>query len=126
MNEYLPPEGIAGIMLIAGGIYTLHIKSLDRQGILAPLLSLRNRTSRLSVLTGFTIACYSVVNKVGISHFSPFLYVYFIFTVTAVLLIKDEMDMEIIDPRQSCQINPGEVIIYRCKNSSSPRRGRPE
>ena len=86
LNEYLPPEGIAGITLIAGGIYTLHIKSLDRQGILAPLLSLRDRTSRLSVLTGFTIACYSVVDKVGISHVSPFLYVYLIFAVTAALL----------------------------------------
>lgn len=78
--------GIAGIVLIVAGIYTLHLKSSDREGLCGPFLSFRGRASQLALLTGLMIAGYSVVDKAGVSHVHPVLYLYFVFVVAAVLV----------------------------------------
>lgn len=78
--------GIAGIALIVTGIYVLHLKSLDRRGLAAPFLSLKERPSQLALLTGLTIAGYNVVDKVGVRYASPVLYLYMDFLVAAALL----------------------------------------
>tara|TARA_B100001179_G_scaffold35080_1_gene22065 strand:- start:37 stop:450 length:414 start_codon:yes stop_codon:yes gene_type:complete len=41
---------------------------------------------RYAVLTGLTIAAYSIVDKEGVSHVQPLLYMYFLGTGTAVML----------------------------------------
>src|SRR5438132_14298866 len=48
LGERAVAGGTAGILLIVGGIYVLHLKSLDVRGLYAPLLSLRDRTSQLA------------------------------------------------------------------------------
>lgn len=86
LDEAISLEGLAGILLIVGGLYTMHLRSLSWQELGAPLMSLRERTSRLALLTGLTTACYLLVDKVGISYVDPLLYVYLIFFVAAVLI----------------------------------------
>ena len=64
----------------------MHLKSINWQGLGAPLMSLRERTSQLALLTGLTTAGYLLVDRVGISYVDPLLYVYLIFFVAAVLI----------------------------------------
>ena len=71
LGERPTPLGLAGIALIVIGVYTLHVKALTGPGLLAPVLSVRERPSQLALLTGLTIACYSVVDKVGVSLCGP-------------------------------------------------------
>src|SRR5439155_5388430 len=90
LHEGIVAGGVAGILLVVAGIYTLHLKPTDRRGLAhalaAPLLSLRDRTSQLALLVGLTIACYSVIDKVGVSYVNPLLYLYLVFLVAALAL----------------------------------------
>jgi len=52
----------------------------------SPLLFLRSAGMRYAVLTGLTIAVYSIVDKEGVSHIQPLLYMYFLSIGTAVML----------------------------------------
>jgi drug/metabolite transporter (DMT)-like permease len=87
LHERPSAEGIAGILLIVAGIYALHLRSLDRSGLLAPFASLRrDRASQLALLVGVVIAVYSVIDKVGVSYVNPLLYIYLIFVVSCAAL----------------------------------------
>ena len=46
--------------------------------MIAPLRSLRDRSSQLALLTGLTIAAYSVVDRAGVQLVDPALYIYLI------------------------------------------------
>jgi multidrug transporter EmrE-like cation transporter len=63
--------GGAGIALILTGIYVLHLRTLDRAGWVAPLRALRERSSQLALLTGVTVASYSVVDRAGVQLMDP-------------------------------------------------------
>jgi drug/metabolite transporter (DMT)-like permease len=87
LGERATLPGIAGILVIVGGIYTVHLTSLDGRGLRAPLWALRReRASHLALLVGVTIASYSVVDKVGVRSVPPFQYLYLVFVVTGVAL----------------------------------------
>src|SRR4051812_21924082 len=60
LGEHVTPGGIVGILLVVGGLYTLHLRTLDRAGLMAPLAALRERPSQIALVTGLTIATYSV------------------------------------------------------------------
>jgi drug/metabolite transporter (DMT)-like permease len=78
--------GAAGIGLILTGIYVLHLRTLDRAGWVAPLRALRDRASQLALLTGVTVASYSVVDRAGVQLVEPALYIYLILLVPALVL----------------------------------------
>ena len=86
LGERVHTGGLLGILIIVAGIYTLHLKTLDERGLLAPLLSLGQRPSQLALLTGVATAANVVVDKVGVTHAPPLLYLYLTFVVAAVLL----------------------------------------
>lgn len=86
LGEAASPAGLAGILAIVGGIYVLHLKSFDRDELLAPFRSLRVGTSRLALLTGLTTAGYSVVDKAGVSLVNPFIYMYLVLAAATFLI----------------------------------------
>ena len=86
LGEHVTVLGIAGILLTVAGVYTLHLRSLARRDLMAPLLALRQPASRLALLTGFVIACYAVVDKVGVGYVNPFLYIYLVFGASLLYL----------------------------------------
>lgn len=87
LHERPASQGIAGILLIVIGIYTLHLRSLELRGLLAPFASLRHdRASQLALLIGVIIAIYSVIDKVGVSYVNPTLYIYLIIVVAGIAL----------------------------------------
>jgi len=86
LNETIEPLAIAGIAAIIGGIYTISWWGNFHQVIRSPLLFLRSAGMRYAVLTGLTIAAYSIVDKEGVGHVQPLLYMYFLSIGTAAML----------------------------------------
>ncbi|MCH7737163.1 MAG: EamA family transporter [Chloroflexi bacterium] len=86
LHEHIEPLAIAGIAAIIGGIYTISWWGNFHQVLRSPLLFLRSAGMRYAVLTGLTIAAYSIVDKEGVGHIQPILYMYFLSIGTAVML----------------------------------------
>jgi len=81
LDENLGPQGIAGILLIVAGSYSLHLRSLS-SGWTAPLRAIfRERGSVLMLLVAFIYAITSVLGKLAIRHSSPFFFAGFYFVV---------------------------------------------
>ena len=70
-DERLSRIGILGIALIGAGIFTLHW----RRGAWSEEALLRPGTG-WAIATGLCIACYSLVDKVGVSHINPLPYLW--------------------------------------------------
>ena len=86
LNEKIEPLAIVGIAAIIGGIYTISWWGNFHQVLRSPLLFLKSAGMRYAVLTGLTIAAYSIVDKEGVGHVQPLLYMYFLIIGTAAML----------------------------------------
>ena len=87
INETIEPLAIAGILAIVCGIYTISWWGNFHQVLRSPLLFLKSAGMRYAVLTGLTIAAYSIVDKEGVGHIQPVLYMYFLTIGSAVFLV---------------------------------------
>lgn len=65
-DERLSPLGTAGIVLVVSGIAALHL--LPRSGVARPAAG---RVLLWPVITGLTIASYSLVDKAGVARLHP-------------------------------------------------------
>ena len=76
LHEVVEKPAMVGIAAIVIGIYTVswwgNLKSILRQ----PLAILKNSGTRYAILTGLTIATYSLMDKRGVAYVQPFLYMY--------------------------------------------------
>jgi drug/metabolite transporter (DMT)-like permease len=86
LGERPSAVGYAGIALVVLGIYVLHLRTFSRADLLSPLRALRDRTSQLAVLTGLTIATYSVLDKQGIRYAEPLTYIWLVLAISALAL----------------------------------------
>ena len=86
LGEIIETMAIVGIAAIVGGIYTISWWGNFHQVLRSPLLFLRSAGMRYAVLTGLTIAVYSIVDKEGVGHIQPLLYIYFLDIGTVALL----------------------------------------
>ena len=86
LGEIIETMAIVGIAAIVGGIYTISWWGNFHQVLRSPLLFLKSAGMRYAVLTGLTIAVYSIVDKEGVGHIQPLLYIYFMFIGTVALL----------------------------------------
>ncbi len=102
---------MVGICLVVVGIYTLHLKSLDRRGLVAPFLSLKERPSQLAVLTGLTIGSYSVVDKVGVGYAGPVSYLYLVFLVSSLLLLPYMLLMRPAEVRLEWRASAASIVV---------------
>ncbi|RMF90118.1 MAG: hypothetical protein D6736_07325 [Nitrospinota bacterium] len=82
IHEQLFFLGMLGIGLIIAGIYLLHLPSFTYQSFWQPWLALKGGASRWALLTGGTIASYSLVDKVGVGKVYPPVYIYLMFVGT--------------------------------------------
>ncbi len=83
LGERIEPLAIVGVVAIVLGIYTLSWWGNFRQLINQPLALFKNPGTRYAILTGLTISCYSLVDKTGVAHVQPFLYMYLMTLGTA-------------------------------------------
>ena len=76
LGENVSPPAVAGIATVVAGIYTVYWWGRFRLILSDPLKLFREPGTRYALFTGATIAAYSVWDKVGVSHVTPFLYMY--------------------------------------------------
>ena len=76
LGESVSPPAIAGIVTVVAGIYTVYWWGRFRLILSDPLKLFKEPGTRYALLTGATIASYSIWDKVGVSHVTPFLYMY--------------------------------------------------
>ena len=76
LGESVSPLAAAGIATVVVGIYTVYW--WGRFGLILsdPLKLFKEPGTRYALLTGAAIATYSIWDKVGVSHVTPFLYMY--------------------------------------------------
>ena len=77
LSETIEPLAIGEIAAILGGIYTISWRGNFHQVLRRPFLFLSSAGMRCAMRTGLTIATYAIVDKEGIGHVQPLLYMYF-------------------------------------------------
>ncbi len=86
LGEKLSILGIVGIALVIIGIYSIHLQSFSIKSTLVPLQAVPKSASLWAFFTGFTIACYSLVDKIGVQAVFPPVYIYLMFAISLLLL----------------------------------------
>ena len=76
LGESVAGVAIAGIVGIVIGIYTVSWWGNFRGILSDPLEIFKNAGTRYAILTGLVIASYAIVDKRGVDHVQPFLYMY--------------------------------------------------
>ena len=84
LNESIGGLAIVGIIAIIAGIYTISWWGNFTALLRDPLEIVKNSGTRYAILTGITIAIYAIVDKRGVGHVEPFLYMYFMTLGSAV------------------------------------------
>ena len=84
LGERVALPAVIGIVLIIVGIFIVSWWGRFRQILAQPSVFLRDGGVRYAVLTGISITTYSLIDKVGVGHVQPFLYMYMINLGTAV------------------------------------------
>lgn len=75
-GESVTLSAAAGISLIIAGIFVVSWSGRLRQIIARPSILFRDAGLGYAVLTGLTITTYTLVDKQGVEHVQPFLYMY--------------------------------------------------
>ncbi len=71
LDEGISGVAIAGIAMIAAGVYSLHIEPHAVRDLAAPLRALSGPAGRTALLTGGLIAIYSLWDKNALDELSP-------------------------------------------------------
>ena len=77
LSESIGSLAIIGIIAIIVGIYTISWWGNFAALLRDPLSIIKDSGTRYAILTGITIAIYAIVDKRGVDHVEPFLYMYF-------------------------------------------------
>ena len=84
LGENVTPGAAIGVSLIIAGIFLVSWWGRFRLLISRPTTLLRDRGLGFAVLTGLTITLYTLVDKQGVGHVQPFLYMYLLTVGSAV------------------------------------------
>ena len=86
LGETIAIPAILGIASVIIGIYTLSLWGYFRELAGNPTTIISNLGTRYAVITGLTIACYTIVDKLGVGQVQPFLYMYLMTLGSAVFV----------------------------------------
>ncbi|MBT8331695.1 MAG: DMT family transporter [Deltaproteobacteria bacterium] len=111
LHEQLSLSGIAGIGLVVTGIYVIHLKSFSVKTVFEPFKAIHQPGSIWALLTGCTIAAYSLVDKVGIQSVQPPVYIYFIFFIPLLLLTPNVFIKRQAELKEEWQINKRPIMV---------------
>ena len=76
LGEVVETSAVIGISAIVIGVYTVYLWGDFSQIVKNPLKLFKTPGTVSAILTGLTIAAYSLWDKVGVTHVMPFLYMY--------------------------------------------------
>lgn len=75
LGEQVSLQGVAGILLVAVGVYIINMKRISGQELLAPVKSMaHDRSTQFAFLTLISVAIYSIVDKMAVAHIHPILF----------------------------------------------------
>ena len=111
LHEELSLAGIIGIILVVIGIYAIHLRSFALKAVFEPLAAIRSNASIWALLTGCTIAGYSLVDKVGVKEVHPPVYIYLMFFITLLLLTPYVWIKERPALKTEWQMNKGPILL---------------
>jgi uncharacterized membrane protein len=78
LGEQVSFQGVAGILLVAVGVYIVNLKHISGADLLAPIKSIvSDRSTQFAVLTLISVACYSIVDKMAVDYIHPILFAFF-------------------------------------------------
>jgi len=78
LGEQVSFQGVAGILLVAVGVYIINMKQISSQELLAPLKAIaHDRSTKFAFLTLISVAIYSVIDKMAVNHIHPVLFAFF-------------------------------------------------
>ena len=87
LNEHLSFLGVLGILLVAFGVYTIHMTKLDISELSKPFRSIfRDRAIQFAFLTLMAVASYSIIDKIAVSRMDPVALSYMVPWITIGLL----------------------------------------
>ena len=87
LHEHITQLAMLGVITIVSGIFTAYWWGHMFEIVRSPLKFLKDPGTRFALLTGVSIAGYSVWDKVGITHVNPLLYMYLLSLGTAIGLV---------------------------------------
>ncbi len=77
LNEAVSPRGVAGILLVAIGSYTINMQRLSVAELVRPLRAIsHDRAIQFAFLTLVSVASYSIVDKVAVGLIHPVVFAY--------------------------------------------------
>ena len=111
LREQLSLPGVIGIALVVVGIYAIHLKSFSFKTLFKPFTAIRSAPSIWALLTGCTIAAYSLVDKVGVKSVHPAVYIYFIFLIPLIFLSPYVLIKEGKSLKPEWKINKKSIMV---------------
>ena len=111
MNEQLSFTGALGIALVIVGIFVIHLRSFSIESILEPFRALHRGASLWALCTGGTIPGYSLVDKLGVIHVHPPVYIYLMFVISLLLLSPYVFVRERTDLIKEWKINNIQILV---------------
>ena len=77
LGEDVSALGVAGILLVAIGVYTINMESLAFSELFRPFRAMtRDRAIQFAFLTLFSVAGYTLVDKLAVSQMHPVIFAY--------------------------------------------------
>jgi len=77
LREDVSPLGVTGILLVAAGVYTIGMQRFDLAHLLGPFRAvIRDRAIQFAFLTLFSVAGYTLVDKIAVSRMNPVIFAY--------------------------------------------------
>ena len=111
LGERVALPAVIGIALIIAGIFIVSWWGRFREILAQPSVLLRDAGVRYAVLTGVTITLYSLVDKLGVEHAQPFLFMYLITIGSAIGIAPYILFKYGLDPvRREWQLNAWPIL----------------
>ncbi len=77
LSEPVSIGGIAGVLLVASGVYIIGMRRIDMQELWRPVRAMRtDRGTQFAFLTLLSVALYSIVDKMAVMRMHPVLFAY--------------------------------------------------
>lgn len=117
LGEKITAFGVVGIGLVLVGIVSLYMREIlmmlrpSSVGVMLQDRLASNRGAVYALITGITIASYSVVDKVGVSHAHPLVYGYLIFVSMTLGLTPYVLNNHQDEAWREWRTNPWLVLI---------------
>ena len=112
LGESISIPAILGIVSVVAGIYFVALGGNLHLFLRHPEVIIKDSGTRYAILTGLTIAAYAIVDKSGVAHVQPFLYMYLMILGTAAALAPYILlTRGLAAVQRTWRLNQGPIIV---------------